>query len=108
MKEIQLGQSCTKPEAASLTEDYPDTKDVRTYPELQINDHADPALLDVADEGKATVHYQVTHRAEHDNDGKKKHSVTLKIKSITPHSKRQAKRLPGAREDEEAVEKGLR
>jgi hypothetical protein len=107
MKEIHLGQASTEPEAAAPTKDDPATKDTRSYPELRINDHDDPSLLDVADEGKATIHYQVSHRAEHDQDGKKKHALTLRVKSIVPHSKRHGKRLPGAREDEAAVEKSL-
>ena len=67
------------------------------YPHLHIDDHPDPRLLNMPDEGKATIHYKVRHREhrEHTDDkGKKKHkhSVTLEVRDIEHDEKEPKKR----------------
>lgn len=106
-KTIHLGKSDAPATALADAPEGEPTKDVHAYPELRITNHDDPGILDMPDEGTALVHHRMIHRSETTQDGKKQHSVTLQIKSIQPHGHRPGKKLPGAKEDEEAVEKGL-
>ena len=55
------------------------------YPTLWLSDRDEP--LDLPDSGKAVVEYDVTRRTIEEVNGKKKHSYTIRIKSIDPETK---------------------
>jgi hypothetical protein len=104
-KKINLG---TAPMATLKSKpDNPETGDADSYPELNIQDHEDPAIMNIPDEGTSTIHHQVIQRSESMRHGKKRHSVTLRVKSIEPHGLKGGKKLAGAAEDEKAVDEGL-
>lgn len=67
-----------------------DEPETRTgYPDLYLSD-VDPEVLDLPDEGTATIKYKVTERCDlkrEGEDGKKRQiSLTLEVHSITPES----------------------
>ena len=65
-----------------------DEKDRVHYPDFHISDTEDTRLLDMPDEGEATVRYRVVsrHHSESKRNGTKKRScsITLEVLSIEP------------------------
>src|SRR5260370_42480189 len=56
------------------------------YPDFHISDVDEPRLLDMPDEGEATIKFKVIHRShsEHDRNGKKQRrcSLTIEVQKI--------------------------
>lgn len=72
-------------------------KDRTHYPDLHIGETADARLLDLPDEGEATIRFKVVHRnhSEHTGAGGKKErrcSLTLEVLSIDPPDKAKKKK----------------
>lgn len=67
-------------------------KDSTHYPDIYISDVDDPRLLEMPDEGEATIKFRVVDRthAEYGRDGKKERrcSVRLEVISIEPPEKK--------------------
>lgn len=65
-----------------------DEKDKVHYPDFHISDTEDTRLLDMPDEGEATIRYRVVsrHHSESKRNGTKKRScsITLEVVSIEP------------------------
>ena len=63
-----------------------DLKDKAHYPSLHISDVDEPRLLDLPDQGEATIRFKVVGRehSEHEHNGKKKRrcSLTLEVQKI--------------------------
>jgi hypothetical protein len=106
-KKLNLAQQSNEP-----TEAAPDAAE-DTFPTLSIQDHPDPAIMSIPDSGQSVIQHKVIHRSENiGKNGKKLHSVTLQVHSIEPskgsgHFPKHS-RLPGIKEDEAAVDKGLK
>jgi hypothetical protein len=77
-------------------------KDRTHYPDIYISDIDDPRLLEMPDQGEATIRFKVVSRqhSEHDQNGKKERScsIRLEVLSIDPPEKA-AKKKNGYGED---------
>lgn len=108
-KKLNLAQKDEK-DPASIEGTSADEKEP-SYPTLMIQNHADPSVMGIPDEGTSLIKHKVISRSENMHGGKKRHSVTLEVHSIEPAGgapKKKHVALPGAQEDMDAVESGLK
>jgi hypothetical protein len=82
-KAIDLGKKLNDIAIPISTSDY---RDKVHYPDLRISDIEEPRMLNLPDQGEATIKFKVVHRthSEHDRNGKKERrcSVTLEVMKI--------------------------
>lgn len=61
----------------------------KTYPSIYLSGPKDD-FMDLPDSGEAVIKYQVTRRSTEETDGKKRHSLTLEVRSIDPKASMKA------------------
>lgn len=81
-KAMDLGMSDAERYPSSLSAYDPKKK---TYPSIYLSGPKDE-FADLPDSGEAVIRYQVTRRSTEEENGKKRHSLTIEVRSLDPKS----------------------
>jgi hypothetical protein len=86
-KAMDLGMSDAERYPSGLSCGYDPKK--KTYPSIYLSGPKDE-FAELPDSGEAVIKYQVTRRSTEEENGKKRHSLTLEVRSIDPAASKKA------------------
>jgi hypothetical protein len=86
-KAMDLGMSDAERYPSGLGCGYDPKK--KTYPSIYLSGPKDE-FAELPDSGEAVIKYQVTRRSTEEENGKKRHSLTLEVRSIDPAASKKA------------------